>query len=388
MERKKHILFISSWYPNRNNPTHGIFNYNFALAASLHHKVSVLHVCSEANLSSEFEVVSTNEQQIETITVYYKKINFSLPIISQVIKWRKQLKAYDLGFNLLLKKLYKPDLIQLNVVAPAGAAVLHLSKKHNIPFVVNEGWTGYMPEDGRYNNWLIKMLTKKVISRAKVIMPVSERLKKAMLANTLLGNYVIVPNLVDVKSFSISKTIEQDVVSFIHISALDDAQKNVSGIISSFGNAYKQNNQMRLKIIGDGEDKIKLQNLVFKLKLSNVITFTGRLTGGALVKEIQQSNALVMFSNFETFCLTVAEALACGKPVITSKAGGLTDLISDELGFSVESNNEQQLTEAMLIFAQQRNKFNPESLRNFITQNYSKEIIAEKLKQVYLHVLS
>lgn len=388
MERKKHILFISSWYPNRNNPTHGIFNHNFALAASLYHIVSVIHVCSEANLTGDFEVVSSNEQQLVTITVYYKKVNVSIPLISHFVKWRKQLKAYKLAYSILLQKLSKPDLIQLNVVSPAGAAVLYLSKKFNIPFVVNEGWTGYMPEDGRYNNWLIKMLTKKVVSKAKAIMPVSERLKKAMLAHKLSGNYTIVPNLVDVKSFSIANVVQKDVVSFIHISALDDAQKNVSGIISSFAKAHKQNNQMRLKIIGDGEDKMMLENLAHTHNVSNVITFTGKLIGEDLVNEIQKSDALIMFSNYETFCLTVAEALACGKPVITSRAGGLTDLINEDLGISIESKNEKQLCEAMLTFLQQRKKYNPELLRNFITQNYSKEIIAEKLKQVYSNVLS
>lgn len=388
MERKKHILFISSWYPNRNNPTHGIFNYNFASATSLYHTVSVIHVCSEANLTGDFEVVSSNEQQVLSIIVYYKKVNVSIPLISHFVKWRKQLKAYKLAYSILLQKLSKPDLIQLNVVSPAGAAVLYLSKKFNIPFVVNEGWTGYMPEDGRYNNWLIKMLTKKVVSKAKAIMPVSERLKKAMLAHKLSGNYTIVPNLVDVKSFSIANVVQKDVVSFIHISALDDAQKNVSGIISSFAKAHKQNNQMRLKIIGDGEDKMMLENLAHTHNVSNVITFTGKLIGEDLVNEIQKSDALIMFSNYETFCLTVAEALACGKPVITSRAGGLTDLINEDLGISIESKNEKQLCEAMLTFLQQRKKYNPELLRNFITQNYSKEIIAEKLKQVYSNVLS
>jgi L-malate glycosyltransferase len=388
LERKKHILFISSWYPNRNNPTHGIFNYNFASAASLYHIVSVIHVCSEANLTGDFEVVSSNEQQVLSIIVYYKKVNVSIPLISHFVKWRKQLKAYKLAYSILLQKLSKPDLIQLNVVSPAGAAVLYLSKKFNIPFVVNEGWTGYMPEDGRYNNWLIKMLTKKVVSKAKAIMPVSKRLKQAMLTHNLLGNYTIVPNLVDVKSFSIANVVQKDVVSFIHISALDDAQKNVSGIISSFAKAHKQNNQMRLKIIGDGEDKLMLENLADKLNVSNVITFTGKLIGEDLVNEIQKSDALIMFSNYETFCLTVAEALACGRPVITSRAGGLTDLINEDLGISIESKNEKQLCEAMLTFVQLRKKYNPELLRNFITQNYSKEIIAEKLKQVYSDVLS
>jgi len=142
MEGRNHILFISSWYPNRKNPTHGIFNKTFAKAAALYNKVSVLHVCSDELLTTDFEIVELNENSITTIIVYYKKVTSAFPLFSQLQKKRRLISAFEVGYLQLTGKTGKPDLIHLNVTMPAGFAVHYLSHKYQLPYIVNEGWTG------------------------------------------------------------------------------------------------------------------------------------------------------------------------------------------------------------------------------------------------------
>src|SRR6478672_5101254 len=98
--KSKHILFISSWYPNRNNTTHGIFNRYFAEAVSLFNKVSVIHVCSDENLKNDFELVP-EEDRIRTVTVYYKKVTSPLPVIAPLQKRKKILEAFSKGYSYL-----------------------------------------------------------------------------------------------------------------------------------------------------------------------------------------------------------------------------------------------------------------------------------------------
>src|SRR3954466_167056 len=109
--KAKHILFISSWYPNRNNTTHGIFNRYFAEAVSLYNTVSVLHVCSDASLQQTFNIVPENEAGIRTATVYYRKITARMPVISALQKRNRVLKAFRLGYDHLFQGKNKPDLI-------------------------------------------------------------------------------------------------------------------------------------------------------------------------------------------------------------------------------------------------------------------------------------
>src|SRR6185503_9378893 len=104
----------------------------------------------------------------------------------------------------------------------------------------------------------------------------------------------------------------------LHISSLDDMQKNVSGILRAFQAALKENPDMELSIVGEGEDKQTLERLVERLKIKDKVKFKGAMFSGDLVNEINSHHGLVIFSNYETFCLVIIETFACGKPVITS----------------------------------------------------------------------
>ena len=387
MENKKHILFISSWYPNRNNPTHGIFNRYFADAAAIYNQISVIHVCSDEQLKSEFECVESTENGILSITVYYRKVNSSIPLISHLLKRKKVLQAFDLAFQKLIQKVSKPDLIQLNVVLPMGLGAYHLSQKHKIPYVVNENWSGYCAEDGNYRGFVMKYLTQKIIRSAKKIMPTSNYLKEAMLAQQLNGSYEVVPNVVNVQRFKPLEEMTHAKTKLLHISSLNDREKNVSGLIRAFAMVLKTEQELELKIVGEGIDKEVYQKLVSGLNIGKYVHFVGRLMADDLVKTINANDALIMFSNYETFSLVIIEAFACGKPVITSNAGAIAGYMKPELGIMVNKNNEKQLSEAILNFTKVKNKFDHNLIRKFAVENYSYEKIGEKLNEIYRDVL-
>jgi len=388
MESKKHILFISSWYPNRNKPTHGIFNRCFAEAAALHSRVSVLHVCSDESLLSDTELSWQEDGQITTLVVYYKKITSSLPLVSQWQKRKSVIAAFELGYEKLIEKAGRPDLIQLNVIMPAGIGVLHLAKKYGLPFVINEAWTGYCPEDGSYKGLLQRYMTQKIAAQAKAIMPVSEFLKQAMLSHGLNGYYVVVPNVVDIHVFVPQPKPESAITNYLHVSTLDDVQKNVSGTIRAFAAALKSEPRLQLTIVGDGPERNGLEQLAKELQVHEKIVFKGRLTTAEIVSEINRADAMVLFSNYETFSLAVAETFACGKPVIVSRAGGLTDLVTPDLGISIEKRHEDQLSEALVHFSKNKSHYDPAHIRQFVTDRFSKEKIAEQLNAVYEEILT
>jgi L-malate glycosyltransferase len=259
---------------------------------------------------------------------------------------------------------------------------LHLSKKHQIPYVVNENWSGYTEEDGNYNNPIQKYFTKKIIAGTKKIMPTSTYLQEAMLAHGLSGNYEVVPNVVDVNRFKPLNGPPSQKIKFIHISSLIEKEKNVSGILRAFKMALSFNPNLELVIVGEGENKINLQKLALELNIANDVIFKGRLTGDELVKNIDECNALLMFSHYETFCLVNIEAFACGKPVITSNAGAIPSYMNEQLGLMVEKNDEKKLSEAILKFAKNPSIYNVDYIRAF-AQNFSYEKVGKQLDDIY-----
>jgi len=381
--KQKHILFISSWYPSLNDPTLGIFNRYFAIAASLYNQVNVLHVASKSDLSSDVEIIESQVASIPHVFVNYKKVSTPVPFLSQFIKRKRVISAFDAGFDKIVSRYGKPDLIHLNVVLPMGLGVQYLSAKHKIPYVVNENWSGYCAEDGNYKGFLQKYFTKKIIKCASVIMPTSTYLRDAMQSHGLEGDYQVVPNVVNTQLFRPLQIEKKLGTQLIHISSLNDREKNVSGLIRAFAKASQTENNLRLQIVGEGTDKASYQTLVKELQIEDKVNFLGRLFGEDLVQEINAADALIMFSHFETFCLVIIEAFACGKPVITSSAGAIKTYMRPELGIMTKPKNELQLTNAILYFVKNKDSFSSDFIRAYAVDNYSYEKVGKDLDLIY-----
>ncbi len=74
--------------------------------------------------------------------------------------------------------------------------------------------------------------------------------------------------------------------------------------------------------------------------------------------------------------------------MISSQAGGLSNVLNKEQGILVEKNNEAQLCEAILTIAEDRVVYNKSVLRNFVTERYSEAVIALELKKLYQEVIN
>ena len=108
------------------------------------------------------------------------------------------------------------------------------------------------------------------------------------------------------------------VYDFIYVGRLIK-HKNIDQGIKAFANIYKDRKDIRFAIIGSGPERENLENLSISLNIDNVIDFIEHVD---LQEEmwgfIKSAKVFVSFSNREGFGLTVAEALFCGTPVITS----------------------------------------------------------------------
>ena len=78
---------------------------------------------------------------------------------------------------------------------------------------------------------------------------------------------------------------------------------------------------------------------------------------------IPSCDDLVLPSFSESFGLVLIEALACGKPVIGSNVGGITEIITDDVGLLVDPNKISSIASAI------DNVITDDELRNFLSSN-------------------
>ena len=82
-----------------------------------------------------------------------------------------------------------------------------------------------------------------------------------------------------------------------------------------------------LLMIGDGPERDDAEREARDLGVAEDVRFLGRID--AVARLLQQSDLFVLPSQSESFGLAALEAMACGVPVVASRAGGLTEVIED-----------------------------------------------------------
>jgi glycosyltransferase involved in cell wall biosynthesis len=150
----------------------------------------------------------------------------------------------------------------------------------------------------------------------------------------------------------------------------------------------QKNPDINFLIVGDGERKKNLEQLVNEHQLQNNYIFTGQVPYEIVPEYINASDICVSpftLSSSGGSKLKIYEYLSCGKAVVASNIQGITEVINGiDGGYLVEPENPAQLAEAIIIL------LNDESLKksisekghNYIIENYSWRITSEKVAGV------
>jgi glycosyltransferase involved in cell wall biosynthesis len=145
---------------------------------------------------------------------------------------------------------------------------------------------------------------------------------------------------------SFSRKKSNDLVRFLYVGRFIPL-KGLDLLIEAFSQVKKKFPATSLTLIGEGRERQSLERLVRTLGCENEVIFKEYIPQNELPQEIKQHDVFIYPTRLDTFGLVVAEAVACGLPVICSCwAGAAGDLISDN-GLVVNPLNVEELASAM-----------------------------------------
>lgn len=150
--------------------------------------------------------------------------------------------------------------------------------------------------------------------------------------------------------------------------------KGVDEILGVLPELIQIDETVHYLVVGDGDDRQRLQEKADALGLSDNVTFTGRIDESQKADVFRLADAYVMPSSGEGFGFVFLEAMACGIPVVASETDGGREAIRDgQLGRLVNPKDAKGLKEA-IIDAMKSPKAIPSELEYFEFPAFKKRV--------------
>jgi len=182
-----------------------------------------------------------------------------------------------------------------------------------------------------FRKFIAKFITEYIVVSYDLYQWVSNVIKVEPSKITLLFNGVVVPQNKDIKS---SKARV-----FVTVGRLDKV-KNQRLLIDAFTQAVNTLDGFEhciLNIVGDGPLYNELQAQINLLNMQNSIHLLGFRNDITTI--LEESDIFVLSSVYEAMPMTILEAMANNTPVICTNVGGISQFISEEQAWFVESKN-------------------------------------------------
>lgn len=140
--------------------------------------------------------------------------------------------------------------------------------------------------------------------------------------------------------------VNENALKFLYVGRVSK-EKNLPLLVDAFKKLNATSDKVHLTVVGDGPYADEMKRLLKDYP----VTFTGYLSGEPLCRAYASADIFVFPSTTDTFGNVVLEAQASGLPVIVSDLGGpCENMLDQETGFIVKSDNDDALLSAMQAF--------------------------------------
>ena len=167
--------------------------------------------------------------------------------------------------------------------------------------------------------------------------------------------------------------------------------KGVDWAIEAFSR-ISQKSGVRLRLMGDEEDQdsARVKDMVRKLDARDIDVLPFQRNKSELLQQMQQSLFTLVPSRFyENLPNTILESFACGRPVIATNLGSISEIVQDKVNGLLFSYGDMddfaRKMEWLIAHAEPRERMG-EAAFSLIQTEYSRERHLEKLMKVFEHV--
>jgi glycosyltransferase involved in cell wall biosynthesis len=347
----------------------------------------------------------------------YGKENFSDYRFSgfnekSIIKWFNQIFNLRSYFKLKeILKEFKPDIIHIfNIYYQVSPSILKCLK--NIPTIMSICSyemicpMGAVPASSVKCNYKFRKQCLKCIGSFKgyYYEKVKQKIYKIFLNNV---DVFVAPSKNTKKNFKKQDFINSEVITIyngikllkyseikntktiLYVGRLSK-EKGVEYLLKAMPLIIKEIPTVHLDIVGDGDEKHRLEILTKELNLEKSVAFIGSISHSEVEKYYKKANIVTITSIWpEPFGLIGPEAMSVGRPVIGTKVGGIPEWLEDgRTGFLVEPKNSKDIANKIIKLFENQKLLKMMGKRAYIkSAQFSIEEYAKNLESLYEKIL-
>lgn len=310
-------------------------------------KILVVALLKESQINYKIKPLSFSNEVDEIFLVRkkkgpeIKKVNYIvLPKICRFTFFYLSLTPVIIIYHLLNKKI---DLILSYHFVPHGFFAFLASLFTRIPFIYSQI---DMDIQNYTRNKTVRFFILKILKRATRINVPGSVSRKFWIKNGIKEEKIVsIHSTIDTKNDYYPKHVDK-IYDFIYVGTFEK-RKQVHLIIQAFSEFKKTPFSPTLALIGDGEEKENLENLIHQLDLKDNVLILGQQLH--VVDFLNKSKIFIMTSSNEGLPCALMEAMACELITITVNIADISDVVKNKrTGFLLKDYQHKNIYSAML----------------------------------------
>ena len=245
----------------------------------------------------------------------------------------------------------KPDVLLNYWLYPEGLAAIRMGRRLKVPVVV-----GSIGSDiRRIQDPITRALTRQALALADGVITVSEDLRRHAIGlgapparvQTILNGCdtgVFHPRDRDEARRRLGCEPDAELVLFVGTLLVS---KGLAELAEAFKQLAAARPAARLALVGEGAFASQLSLRLAKAGVSERVRFLGRQPSAVVADWMCAADVFCLPSHSEGCPNVVVEALACGRPVVATRVGGIPELVTDQCGILVPPRAPEALRAAL-----------------------------------------